>query len=554
MSSKEWIDVITAIGQQWPFILVVFLIIVAVVYRKYFKSLLDNTTNVQLKYGDKEVNVTKEKESLTKKLEDDNTDVLATQPTNEKLSKIESEDKSDNESEEASYSVLNKVVVADRDYNRAESIYKELLKNEESDLERKKLYYYYHGLRLISGQTEAEQDIRNAIKEETNREYVAEGYIMLGHAYQTIDAQKTAIREFQRALQLDISTEKTVQAISSIARARIELEEYDGAISIINDYYDRVNADEDRIELIKLYSQALGEINDKFDSSVLLGYIVGLQPANASAIFDAAYQFAEEKFNLQAMILYQKLLSIQSDYHGVNNNLGLLFAELDLPIKSIDSLKRATNHGNSLAASNLANKYIDAGMTEEAKNALEKALTFEVVNSNVHHSLARIRRETDTEERNLKGKIKKAQRDLYLFDEYARSLLIKLNKDKILATEWKIKETGEVVRVSINNDNINLIWKNYRSLECTVAGTLNNSSGKATYTSQTYQNTNPLDFMWNKDKLSEPVVVKKTFTGRLYIHETIIKFFEVVDQKVGSTTVNIYTNSPNTAPSVNRGS
>ncbi len=548
MSSTEWINIITAIGQQWPFVLVVFFIIVAIICRKYIKSLLDNTTNLQLKYGDKEVNVTKEKEIQEKISQEDSKDIVATQPANDKASKVDIDVDAKDESEEASYVILNKAIVADRDYDRAESIYKELLKAEEGDLERRKLFYYYNGLKLVSGQTGAEDEIRGAIKNETNIEFIAEGYIMLGLAYQVIDARKAAIREFQSAMELDVPTSKLVQIISHIVKARIELEEFNEAILLINTYYPRVNTIEDRIVLIKLYSEALSGKNDQFDSSVLLGHIVDLQPANASAIFDAAYQFAEEKFYLQAMLLYQKLLAIQSDYHGANNNLGLLFAELDLPMKSISLLKRSTEQGNSLAAANLASRYLDAGMTEEAKNVLENALDFEVVNSNVHESLARIRKDSDAEERKWKEKTRKAQQDLNLFDEYASSLLINLNKDQLLQSEWKIAESGEIVKIIIVDNKIQLNWKNGYSLDCNISGVLNNSSGKATYMSQTYQNPNPLDFMWNKDKPSEPVVVKKNYTGRLYINIDCIKFFEVVDNKVGSTVIEINNKSPNTAP------
>ncbi len=85
--------------------------------------------------------------------------------------------------------------------------------------------------------------------------------------------------------------------------------------------------------------------------------------------------------------------------HGAAlNNLGVAYANLSAPILAVAKYKASFEHGNTLAASNLAYILIDAGDIESAAKILEEAQKDKRVHENVRHALVKIeelRREND---------------------------------------------------------------------------------------------------------------------------------------------------------------
>jgi len=86
------------------------------------------------------------------------------------------------------------------------------------------------------------------------------------------------------------------------------------------------------------------------------------------------------------------------------NNLGVEFETHSLPAKSVSAYRNAESMDETLAMSNLAQKFINAGFLDEAEAQCDKALAIGDVHENVGSSLARVKK-TPEEEDNKEAEI-----------------------------------------------------------------------------------------------------------------------------------------------------
>jgi hypothetical protein len=82
------------------------------------------------------------------------------------------------------------------------------------------------------------------------------------------------------------------------------------------------------------------------------------------------------------------------------NNVGAAFDQLNLPVKAVESFKRASEMGETLAMSNLANKLLGAGFAEEAQSNVNKALAAGgTPHKNIGHVLTALQDVPEVEEK-----------------------------------------------------------------------------------------------------------------------------------------------------------
>ena len=132
-----------------------------------------------------------------------------------------------------------------------------------------------------------------------------------------------------------------------------------------------------------------------------------LNSQDDSVRFDLAYAYSQNSKNELALQHYKLIHS--SNRSGIAwNNMGVAYGNLGMPVKAISSFQLAAEKGDTLARSNLAQKYLSAGFVKEAKSQIDEAMKIEDYHKNVASSLSRIKEIGDEEtakEKEIEGKI-----------------------------------------------------------------------------------------------------------------------------------------------------
>jgi len=105
--------------------------------------------------------------------------------------------------------------------------------------------------------------------------------------------------------------------------------------------------------------------------------------------FSLAYKYADLKENDLSLYHYKLLLDKRpNDFTW--NNYGVSAYELNLKGKAINAFREAEKLGYTLAMGNIANKYIDTGFLNEAKEICNRALTMDNLSPMVNSALSKI--------------------------------------------------------------------------------------------------------------------------------------------------------------------
>jgi len=152
------------------------------------------------------------------------------------------------------------------------------------------------------------------------------------------------------------------------------------------------------VELIKVLCK-ISEITD--DQDLFFGLsekLLQISPDDIDSRFQLAYKYSTSNKDELALFHY---LKIPEGLRGLGswNNLGVGFDKFDLTNKAVKAYRQAEKLEETLAMSNLANKFIKAGFLEEAEDICNRALTHKNYNKNILDSISRIKAIPDEEEK-----------------------------------------------------------------------------------------------------------------------------------------------------------
>ena len=244
------------------------------------------------------------------------------------------------------------------------------------------------------GSNKALSDLEKLAEENPANANIA---IWLALSYKTTEENNKA----QTVLEDAIVKSNDESSIVSAARHLTNIysdEDEEKAINFYKDLAEKINSSK---ELARIFS-SVGSIYEKRNEyeKAFMFYERSLvqDPANSDLRFDVALLYSENSAPKFALYHYRKILQLEEN-NMARNNAGVSAGNLSLPITSIKYYKEAKELGNTLAASNIAYKLINAGFAEEAEEILEEVEKNEDVHKNVYSAHASIdeRREKENE-------------------------------------------------------------------------------------------------------------------------------------------------------------
>lgn len=100
--------------------------------------------------------------------------------------------------------------------------------------------------------------------------------------------------------------------------------------------------------------------------------LLSLDPSDNEHRFNLAYKYSHTGRSDMAALHYERIPASVRTSAGWNN-LGVAYDGLSFAIRAVDAYRRAADAGQTLAASNIAKRFLDAGFVQEASSLLEEA-------------------------------------------------------------------------------------------------------------------------------------------------------------------------------------
>ena len=158
---------------------------------------------------------------------------------------------------------------------------------------------------------------------------------------------------------------------------------------------------------IRAFRPIAEHVNDKDLLLGLMERLIHLHPEDSNVRFSLAYKYSEVGYRDVSLLHYLRI-PYQEREAATWNNLGVEFDHFELQSKSVKAYQKAEELGETLAMSNLAQKFIKAGFLEEAERICNNAVKIKDYHKNIGNAISRIKEVPDEEEKNEKELVAKA--------------------------------------------------------------------------------------------------------------------------------------------------
>lgn len=149
--------------------------------------------------------------------------------------------------------------------------------------------------------------------------------------------------------------------------------------------------------------------------------LLELNPGDNDTRFQLAYKYSQSGEDKLSLFHYLRIPEAERQ-GGTWNNLGAQYDELQIVGCSVNSYREAEKVGETLAMSNIANKFIQAGFLKEAEEICDKALEIKDYNRNISHWMVRIKEIPDEEAKKEAAILKEAVPYSDFYKDYGKAL------------------------------------------------------------------------------------------------------------------------------------
>lgn len=456
-------EIIEAISKLWLLALILLIIICVVLFQNQIKQLLESFTNLKIKGRHKETEIEvessfRDKSKLSNAPEQISPQELLDTQKNE-VSDVEQKSiveakKNNIESDRDLFFEMVSALDDAKDLLKGSKIYKKIQEQESDSSIRIKNESIYYFLSYKAGDTKALDELRKLSEKTENQN----SYYWLGQIYELINDLQKAIEVYEIAAERKGTELERVTNLRRASKCYLKLGNEKTA-------FDRLE-----MELLELKSKeglaeiylGLGELYDsKKDwdlKAIALDKASQYKANDTSILFDAAYSYNKSGLYYLALAHYTYCLNFQNDDSATLNNIGVVYDTLLMPIESEKNYKKAFSLGNTLAAANLANKYIRAGLIEKSDEILKEARKKDNVHANIGDSIAELSRIKENEVETKKEALKEANQQQNFMRQFAEAFFIKdISTNSIFSGKWKLYSSSLSSSSSLFNiGNINI--------------------------------------------------------------------------------------------------
>lgn len=205
----------------------------------------------------------------------------------------------------------------------------------------------------------------------------------LAKYFENVDAHGEAHKHINDALDKEKDSELQLRYLLLLSEVCMKC-----SCDLSHDFSQRLThllrATVDQETKAKLYKMLGEHYLKRGDKAYGLRYIeayLSIKPYDNKMRFTCAYEYSQ--IDLPAPSLYHYRLHAKANKKPdsyVENNMAVIFAEKDAsvkqnaPIKALELYRKSSEHGNTLAASNIASLYLGIGLVEQAEKILRQVI------------------------------------------------------------------------------------------------------------------------------------------------------------------------------------
>ena len=447
MSKEKVFEIIIQAIFSWPGIVLIIAIVCIVMFCKEISGFIKGIKKIKTKEWEFNTEDEKTEKELTK---------------NEELSKEEEKEEEQPETQKVEepktleeWRMEMIFSTFDKNQTRTDEAFQKIQRLNADPVSRKKDELLYLKFSHIAGKTDAIQRIRNFL---TDAEVEYEANMALGFCYANSKDFENATKFYLQALEKAKNEEEKTSVASQLYSSLYRDSKKEEAVKMLSDVLSIATNDVNKVKLYESLADIYEKENDHENRAFVLDKAVELKPNDISLIFKVGYSYAESKYDELSLLHYKNARDINPEDEAVQNNLGVQYDNLKMPIKSISSYKKAEKLGNTLASANLAYRLMNTGFTEEAKSILDIATTKEDAHPNVNSALSDIPKRSEKEDEVEKGKIKLALNLRKFFLVFTEAKFIKSDVLDNVSGEWK-SNVDTIFQLSISDRKLIGKWK-----------------------------------------------------------------------------------------------
>jgi Tetratricopeptide repeat len=473
----------------WPLTIVFVtsvLLICTFIFKSQISSLLERF--IKVRFGDKEIvfqenQIDPKKERIEAATEDssdlrkDISKVPILLSSDDSLEK----DKADNYHEKDLFFEMIKCL-EEKKFEQASSMLVDL-KNSTNSLEDKLFFtfFYWHS-RYTYGDHTALQEL-SLLTDQTDTASQANYWI--GLSLEESGETEKALEYYKLSEDCALNDKDKLTAIKAISNGYFVLGERQIAFQFLMSKIKNFNNTEDLSDIW----ECLGDLYKKdqnFELSALaFDKAIENRPNDTNLRFSSAYAYSHNKAKILSLFHYKILLKIDSNSNAALNNLGVVYSDLNLPSKSIESYEKAFVKGNTLSAANLAFKYMDSGFLYKASEIIEQANTQVEVHPNVSRAIARLSTIRDNENELEEKYLESAQEQRQFLLKFSEAYFVEEECTDNFRGTWSIsKELNITIDISQNN-KLTADWK-INGKEYELNGYISNRASKIIFTNKIF--------------------------------------------------------------------
>lgn len=298
--------------------------------------------------------------------------------------------------------------LADKDFKTAARLYAagvELTKKQKPD----SLVWWaalYHRHRYSAGDATALTELHELASHNPSDPAPPE---FIGDCLSEFGEHESAAQSYMKSAELsdaEGAVDRRLDAVRSIRKIGTFLRAKEILVGTLNDPNLQIEAKRAAV-LGELYA-VLKELGETYNAFAVGEMALHENPVLGRFRFSIAYDYDEAGYPEMALRHYKLLLETEPANNTALNNAGVAYSKLDMPIMSSACYRKALEMGETLGASNLCYKYLDAGMADEAATLAKDAMQKHDPSTKLPEVLAAVERRRRDEAEKEKASVKLA--------------------------------------------------------------------------------------------------------------------------------------------------
>ena len=404
-------ETINALGQLWKPILAFALLLSLILFRGPLAGFISRLTSI--KFGDKELQANDKVE------QNEGDETLSQQVQKEPAADVD--DSSVEEPPTPGNTFITMIGAFGRsEFTMAEQAYKEYqatLQSEDDRRELEAIYLYFRYTK--ASDSEALVKLRELASHKSTKAKVL--YSLARCYWSTKDYLKA--REIYAEARDAADEVYAAELTGHIAECWEKEGNPDQGLEEVVTKLQEVEEADAKVHLYKSMASMYQAKGSERMRAIALEKALEFAPHDTDIRFNAAY--AQSQANLSAISItnYDTLLSFKPENAASLNNLGVECKNVNLPFKSVDYYKKATQVDETLAMANLAALLMNIGFYDKANAELSRASQLPNPHENVASTKAELEKRRREEQEKWANLIEIGNRQQQFLREFARAIV-----------------------------------------------------------------------------------------------------------------------------------